>query len=186
MPHPQTLCPGILLKLLSPIEGGGRGSKRAALDINSGKKWKGERSCKTKEVQYQFYAWASSWHRAANTWAHYLRPITHASLYTKFYKHISYAYRHTNIHRLSLSLSPLSSSDSLALSDTHTLRGSMVGSDTKLMPCHTGCQQISQWITPQPLDVHRAKGHEHGRQRGGEERRGEERREQDRGWDWQW
>lgn len=39
----------------------------------------------------------------------------------------------------------------------------MVGSDTKLMPCHTGCQQISQWITPQPLDVHRAKGHKHGR-----------------------
>lgn len=49
----------------------------------------------------------------------------------------------------------------------------MVGSDTKLMPCHTGCQQISQWITPQPLDVHRAKGHKHGRER--EERRGEER-----------
>lgn len=54
---------------------------------------------------------------------------------------------------------------SLSLADTHTLRSSMVGSDTKLMPCHTGCQQISQWITPQPLDVHRAKGHKHGRGR---------------------
>lgn len=42
----------------------------------------------------------------------------------------------------------------------------MVGSDTKLMPCHTGCQQISQWITPQPLDVHRAEGHKHERRRG--------------------
>lgn len=49
------------------------------------------------------------------------------------------------------------------------LRSSMVGSDTRLMPCHTGCQQISQWITPQPLDVHRPKGHKHGR----ETRRGE-------------
>lgn len=45
----------------------------------------------------------------------------------------------------------------------------MVGSDTKLMPCHTGCQQISQWITPQPLDVHRAKGHKHGSKRVEEE-----------------
>lgn len=45
----------------------------------------------------------------------------------------------------------------------------MVGSDTKLMPCHTGCQQISQWITPQPLDVHRAKGHKHGSKRVDEE-----------------
>lgn len=42
----------------------------------------------------------------------------------------------------------------------------MEGSDTKLMPCHTGCQQISQWITPQPLDVHRAEGHKHERRRG--------------------
>lgn len=57
----------------------------------------------------------------------------------------------------------------LTLSDTHMLRSSMVGSDTKLMPCHTGCQQISQWITPQPLDVHRAKGHKHGRKRVEEE-----------------
>lgn len=57
----------------------------------------------------------------------------------------------------------------LTLSDTHMLRSSMVGSDTKLMPCHTGCQQISQWITPQPLDVHRAKGHKHGSKRVEEE-----------------
>lgn len=42
----------------------------------------------------------------------------------------------------------------------------MEGSDTKLMPCHTGCQQISQWITPQPLDVHGAEGHKHERRRG--------------------
>lgn len=56
-----------------------------------------------------------------------------------------------------------------SLSDTHMLRSSMVGSDTKLMPCHTGCQQISQWITPQPLDVHRAKGHKHGSKRVDEE-----------------
>lgn len=29
--------------------------------------------------------------------------------------------------------------------------GCTAGADTKLMPCHTGRQQISQWITPEPL-----------------------------------
>lgn len=71
---------------------------------------------------------------------------------------------HLHVHTSSGGLSFYSLFVTLLRSNAHTLRSSMVGSDTKLMPCHTGCQQISQWITPQPLDVHRAKGHKNGRE----------------------
>lgn len=77
--------------------------------------------------------------------------------------------QHNSYERALIIISPLSRpslSAPLPRSLTHTLGGSMEGSDTKLMPCHTGCQQISQWITPQPLDVHRAEGHKHERRRG--------------------
>lgn len=133
----------------------------AAVDINSGKKWKGESSWKTREPQYQFYAWASSWYQATET--HYLCPITHSSIYTKKCMHADAQHPQTR------PFLPTTPPFFLTLSDTHMLRSSMVGSDTKLMPCHTGCQQISQWITPQPLDVHRAKGHKHGSKRVEEE-----------------
>lgn len=33
--------------------------------------------------------------------------------------------------------------------------GCTAGGDTKLMPCRTGRQQISHWITPAPLAAHR-------------------------------
>lgn len=123
----------------------------AAVDINSGKNGKVKRLCKTEELQCQFYAWASSWHGATITHKPLLTPNTQSF---------------TNILRLHADTltDSLSLFFWLARSLTHTLRSSMVGSDTKLMPCHTGCQQISQWITPQPLDVHRAKGHKHGRE----------------------
>lgn len=133
----------------------------AAVDINSGKKWKGESSRKTREPRYQFYAWASSWYQATET--HYLCPITHSSIYTKKCMHADAQHPQTR------PFLPTTPRFFLTLSDTHMLRSSMVGSDTKLMPCHTGCQQISQWITPQPLDVHRAKGHKHGSKRVEEE-----------------
>lgn len=75
-----------------------------------------------------------------------------------------------NSYKRALIITPPLSRPSLSAplprSLTHTLRGSMEASDTKLMPCHTGCQQISQWITPQPLDVHGAEGHKHERRRG--------------------
>lgn len=154
-----TLWPGILLKLLLHMDWGGEIG--AAVDINSGKKWKGESSRKTREPQYQFYAWASSWYQATET--HYLCPITHSSIYTKKCMHADAQHPQTR------PFLPTTPRFFFTLSDTHMLRSSMVGSDTKLMPCHTGCQQISQWITPQPLDVHRAKGHKHGSKRVEEE-----------------
>lgn len=83
-----TLWPGILLKLLLHMDWGGIG---AAVDINSGKKWKGESSRKTREPQYQFYAWVSSWYQATET--HYLCPITHSSIYTKKCMHADAQHR---------------------------------------------------------------------------------------------
>lgn len=130
--------------------------KSVALDINSGKNWKFYGHAKEKGYNMNFTLGHPTDMEQHTHTSHYSHPITHVSVYAKFYKHIWYAYWCTNILRLISLL--------LRLPDTHMLRSSMVGSDTRLMPCHTGCQQISQWITPQPLDVHRAKGHKHSRE----------------------
>lgn len=180
MLYPQALCPGILLKLLSSIERGK--NKRAAVNINSGKKgerWKVKSPAKLRRYSINFTL-GHPVDTERQTHEHITCGLSHTLAYTQSFTNTSRMHTDTPTFIDSPALSPLSSSDSLALSDTHTLRGSMVGSDTKLMPCHTGCQQISQWITPQPLDVHRAKGHKHGRQRGEGERRGKEKRGEER------
>lgn len=145
--------------------------KRAAMDIKSGRNGKDKGHAQVRGPRHHSHVSLGHW--ASNTW-----DITH----TQSHMLVRMPANLICIWTLTFRIFLLSFSDTLSPSlwHTHTLWSSMVSSDTKLMPCHTGCQQISQWITPQPLDVHRAKGHKHGRER---ERR---KRESETVRDWQW